>query len=127
MLDQAVAGMRYKLIGGQATVPDSRGHGQSVQPLQPRGLFDLFARGYLSEDLFSIYNVSVGPMPPRGPHTSEMLRNFVRRNDVDVIVMEYSGADPIAVAQRLNDAFGKGHVRPKDYLIWWKVRPTTVR
>ena len=127
MLDQAVAGMRFKLIGGQATVPDEQGHGQSVQPLAPRGLFDIFANGYFNKDLLSLYNVPVGPMPPRGQATSDMLRRFVRVNGVDVIVMEFGGVDPMAVVQRLNDAFGTGHVRPKDLLVWWKVHPERSR
>lgn len=121
MLDQAVAGMRYRLIGGQVTVPGTNGRGKSAQPREPRGLFDLFAQGYLGHDLISLYNVPVGPMPARTTSTSLMLREFVRINHVDVIVMEFSGADPIAVVQRLNSAFGEGHVRPKSNLIWWQV------
>ena len=121
MLDQAVAGMRFRLIGGQVTVPNPHGRGQSVRPLAPRGVFDIFAHGYLGQDLLSLYNVPVGPMPERGVSTTAMLRAFVRTHDVDVIVMEFSGADPLAVVQRLNDAFGKGNVRRESNLIWWKV------
>jgi hypothetical protein len=122
MLDQAVAGMRYRLIGGQATVPDANGRGQSVQPLRPRVLFNIFAHAYLGEKLLDLYNVPVGPMPPRGDATSAELREFVRKHDVDVIVMEFSGADPLAAVQRLNDAFGPGHQRIESGVIWWKMK-----
>lgn len=122
MLDQAIAGMRYRLVGGQVTVPDPEGNGQSVQPLYPKGLFNLFARSYLGTDLLTLYNVPVGPLPPKGPETRAMLREFVHKNNVDVIVMEFSGVDPVAVVQRLNDAFGTGHVRHESNVIWWNVR-----
>ena len=121
MLDQAIAGMRYRLIGGQVTVPDSKGHGQSVQPLNPPAMFDLFANAYLGRDLLSLYNVPVGPMPPPGASTTAALRAFVRNNHVDVIVMEFSGAEPFVVAERLNAAFGVGTVIRRDNVIWWDV------
>jgi hypothetical protein len=121
MLDQAVAGMRYRIIGGQVTVPGPDGSGQSVQPREPRAVFDLFARGYLSPDLLSLYNVSVGPVVPRGDEMTRALRTFVTEYHVHTIVLEYSGSDPNMVVARLNDAFGVGHVRMSDNLIWWNV------
>ncbi len=121
MLDQAVAGMRYRLVGGQVTVPGADGSGQSVQPREPRAVFDLFARGYLSPDLLSLYNVRVGPVLPRGSEMTLALRTFVRVNHVHTIVLEYSGHDPNLVVARLNDAFGIGHIRMSDNVIWWNV------
>ena len=121
MLDQAVAGMRYRLIGGQVTVPGPDGSGQSVQPREPRAVFNLFAHGYLSPELLSLYNVPVGPVLPRGPEMTRALLTFVSIHHVHTIVLEYSGWNPNMVVARLNDAFGPGQVRMRDNLIWWNV------
>jgi hypothetical protein len=95
MLDQAIGGMRFKLIGGYGSFPSPTGRYGTTNPasLRPRAVQELF------DGAFS------GRPPPAGDLTPA-LRSFLRRYGVQVVVVVPTGDDPRLVVDRLTAAIG---------------------
>jgi hypothetical protein len=95
MLDQAIGGMRFKLIGGYGSFPSPTGHFGTTSPasLRPRAVQELF------DAAFS------GRPPPAGDLTPA-IRSFLRRYGVQVVTVVSTGDDPRLVVDRLTAAIG---------------------
>jgi hypothetical protein len=95
MLDQAVSGMRFKLIGGYGWFPSPTGvHGTtSPSVLQPSLVQEFFDSAYW------------GRSEPKGNLVDD-LRLFLRRFDVQSVVVLHEGANPAEVISEVATAIG---------------------
>ena len=95
MLDQAVSGMRFKLIGGYGWFPSPTGEHGTTSPstLEPSDVQELFDSAYY------------GRPPPKGNVVDE-IRVFLRKFDVESVVLLPEGADPALVINDVAAAIG---------------------
>jgi hypothetical protein len=95
MLDQAIGGIRFKLIGGYGSFPSSTGRYGTTSPaaLRPRAVQELF------DAAFS------GSPPPAGD-LAPAIRSFLRRYGVQVVAVVSTGDNPGLVVDRLTAAIG---------------------
>ena len=117
LLDQAVSGMHFRLIGGYGWRPSEGEYGTpSPSVLLPRSVKDLFDFGF--------YGVATRSGQAEVLVTSNLvadLREFVREHDVDTVVVLPVGQHPATVAKFLTSALGKpSHV--KGVLVWFDVK-----
>ena len=84
MLDQAVSGMRFTLIGGFGWFPSPSGEGgvSNTPQLEPKSVQALFDSGYL------------GGSPPKG-NISGDLRTFLHRFDVQAVLVAPPGSPDV--------------------------------
>ncbi len=100
LLGQAVAGMRYKVIGGYAFVPGKDGSsswlpaGSIFQPL-----WQLFVASFHG-------GAAVGTIPPLDPATTSWIRDVLGKEHVSTVIVEPVGADPHRVVRYLTAALG---------------------
>jgi hypothetical protein len=122
MLDQAVAGLNYRLIGGQAIVPGSPDSGHHIAPLKPLAVFSVFTCSYFgaNDASISFQGRAVCPRPRLTASTIAAFRAFVDVNRVRVIVWQRTGADPMTPRTFLRAAFGEGHRDRHGDLEWWR-------
>lgn len=94
MLDQAVSGMHFRLIGGYGWRPSGAEYGTPAPSmLLPESVKDLFD--------FAFYGVATRPGQAKVLVTSDLvadLREFVRAHDVDTVVVLRLGRHPTTVA-----------------------------
>jgi hypothetical protein len=117
MLDQAVSGMHFRLIGGYGWRPSGAEYGTpDPSVLLPPSVKDLFD--------FAFYGVATRSGQANVLVTSDLvadLRAFVRAHDVDTVVVLPLGQHPAMVARYLTGAIGPpSHV--KGALVWFDVR-----
>jgi hypothetical protein len=100
MLDQVVAGMRFKLIGGYGWFPLPAGtHGTAspsvLKPESVQAIFDaaFHGNGTTQTAPLSMSNVTA-------------LRVFLRKYDVQTVIVSPKGADPAAVVSYVTAAIG---------------------
>ena len=100
MLDQAVSGMRFTLIGGFGWFPSPSGEGgvSSTPQLEPRSVQALFDSGYL------------GGTPPKG-NMDANLRTFLYKYDVQAVLVAPPGRPDVdpnlgRVVSALTEAIG---------------------
>ncbi len=100
MLDQAVAGMRFKLIGGYGWFPSPRGTNNTVSPsvLKPESVQAIFDAAF--------YGNATAQMAPLSKSNLTALRVFLRKYDVQTVVVSPSGADPAAVVSYVTAVIG---------------------
>jgi len=109
MTFQAEAGMRFKVFGADAFVPDGPG-GTSVPtptPLAPRVVEHLFSDAYTPE--FAKVEFGTAPnaaTPPVDGRTVAALRTFLARYHVSTVVVSHFGRDPDKVVGYVTDALG---------------------
>jgi hypothetical protein len=115
MVDQAVAGMRFKLIGGYGWFPSPTGVNGTTSPtvLKPdsvQAIFDAAFHGNATAEraLLSKSNVTV-------------LRVFLRRYDVQTIIGLPSRESPAAVVRYVTAAIGPA-VETGGVTVWFHVR-----
>lgn len=96
MLDQAVAGMRFKLIGGYGWFPSPEGvHGiTSPAVLKPTSVQTLFDSAFY------------GKAPPPKARTAADLRVFLRKFDVQSVISLPQGTNPGLVFEYVTAAIG---------------------
>ena len=97
---QAVAGMRYKVIGGYAFVPGKDGSsswlpaGSIFQPL-----WQLFVASFHG-------GAALRTIPPLDPATTTWIRDVLGKEHVSTVIVEPVGADPHRVVRYLTAALG---------------------
>ncbi len=107
---QAVAGMRFKVFGGDAFFPDGPG-GTSVSiptPLAPSVVEHLFSDAYTP--VFAKTQLRTPPTTPTPPidrSTVLALRTFLGRYHVSTVVVEHFGLSPHKVVRYVSDAIGR--------------------
>jgi hypothetical protein len=94
MLVQALDGVRYRIIGGQAIVNSGPGGvNWGVRPLTPSAVPDIFFRAYSkdvaidSQTLFGATHYRIGPQPSVAAATKDF-RTFTAKYHVNEIVVE---------------------------------------
>jgi hypothetical protein len=113
MLWQAEDAMRFKIIGGYATVRTTGGVGNSSPNLMaPFDVQEVLLAG--AEGPGSYY-----PQPPAvDPHREQDLCRFIQRYSVNAVVFWNVGADPTAVEQYFSMALGTPSVSKDGVLVW---------
>jgi hypothetical protein len=100
MLDQAVAHMHFKIVGGYAAVPQANGAPTyGPIPLQPPQMQQLFAAALAGGP------AEQSSLPPLGPSVPA-LRAFLSDNRISTVVWYPIGADPMVVVRYLTTAIG---------------------
>ncbi len=117
LLDQAVSGMHFRLIGGYGWRPSGAAYGTpGPSVLRPQSVKDLFDFGF--------YGVTTRSGQAEVLLTSNLvadLREFVQKHDVDTVVVLPVGQHPATVTTFLTSALGKpSHV--KGVLVWFDVK-----
>ena len=117
MLDQAVSGMHFRLIGGYGWRPSGASYGSpDSSVLSPQSVRDLFD--------FEFYGVTTRSGQAELLVTSNLvadLREFVEKHDVDTVVVLPVGQHPTTVARFLTAAIGEpSHV--KGAMVWFDVK-----
>jgi hypothetical protein len=111
MLDQAVAGMRFKLIGGYGWFPSPTGIHGTVSPtvLKPKSVQTMFDSAFYGR----------APLPKA--RVVPDLRVFLRKFDVQSVVVLPEGADPGLVISNVTAAIGCP-VQSGGVFVWFHVR-----
>lgn len=117
LLDQAISGMHFRLIGGYGWRPSGAEYGTpSPSRLLPDSVKDLFD--------FAFYGVATRSGESKVLVTSDLvadLRAFVRAHNVDTVVVLHLGQHPTTVARFLTAAIGEpSHV--EGALVWFDVK-----
>jgi hypothetical protein len=100
MLDQAVAKMHFKIVGGYAAVPKADGASTyGPIPLPPPQMQQLFAAAWAGGP------IEKSSLPPLGP-SLPALRAFLSDYHISTVVWTLSGADPFVVVRYLTAAIG---------------------
>jgi hypothetical protein len=100
MIDQAISGMRFRLIGGYGWFPAASGHSGTAEPpvLEPRSVQSIFDASY--------YAAATASMAPLLASNVSALRDFLHKYDVDTVLVLPEGAAPAAVAAYVTAAIG---------------------
>ncbi|MGH9100962.1 MAG: hypothetical protein ACRDV8_12135, partial [Acidimicrobiales bacterium] len=108
---QVEAGMRYKVFGADALVPDGPGHSgiSTPAPPVPSVVEHLFGDAYTP----ALARVRLGtppgtPTPPVDASSVAALRSFLARYRVDAVVVDDLGLHPQTVVGYVTDALGPG-------------------
>lgn len=125
LIDQAESGLWYRLIGGQAIVPDKDGLNRNVLPLRPRVVFDALYRATQADPSAPVrgFDFHVGPLPPLDDVTRQAFIDFVRTNHVDEVLWQKRGAHPKLALAYLRAAFGRGRIFDHGRIRVWRVSP----
>jgi Bacterial Ig domain len=115
MLDQAVAGMRFKLIGGYGWFPSPRGTGNISSPsvLKPDSVQAIFDAAF--------HGNATAQMAPLSKSNVTALRVFLRKYDVQTVVVLPNGAYPAAVVSYVTAAIGPP-VKSGGVTAWFHVK-----
>jgi hypothetical protein len=115
MLDQAVAGMRFKLIGGYGWIPSPTGPHGTLAPttLQPRSVQEMFDSAY-----YGTAPAQGASLPART--AAAHLRAFLRRYGVGTVIALPEGANPAAVVSGVTAAIGPP-VESGGVTVWFHV------
>ena len=100
MLDQAVAGMPFKLIGGWGWFPRSTGTLGTTSPsvLKPESVQAIFDAAFRGD--------ATTQMDPLSKRNVTALRVFLRKYDVQTVIVSPSGGYPAAVVTYVTAAIG---------------------
>ena len=117
LLDQAVSGMRFRLIGGYGWRPSGAQNGTpGPSILLPKSVKDLFA--------FAFYGVTTGSGQAHVLVTSDLvgdMRTFLTRHHVGTVVVLPVGQHSATVTRFLTAAIGQPS-HAKGALIWFDVK-----
>ena len=102
MLDQAMGGMRFKLIGGYGYFPSPTSRFGTVSPalLEPQSVQALF-----DAEFTHAASPQQQSLLARGGLTSG-LRDFIRKFHVDSVVVVPTGGHPVGLISQMTTAFG---------------------
>ena len=120
---QAVAGMRFKVFGADAFVPDGPGKTSvpTPTPLAPRVVEHLLSDAYTPTFAESqLGTAPPAPVPSVDHRTVAALRTFLRRYHVSTVLVEHFGLAPQTVVSYVSDALGRP-VRTGGVWAWFDV------
>ncbi len=106
---QAIAGMRFKVFGADAFVPDGPG-GTSVSTptlLEPRVVERLLSDAYTPAFAQSQLATAPAALPAVDQRSVRALREFLVRYRVSTVLVEHFGLAPKTVAGYVTDALGR--------------------
>ena len=111
MLDQAVGGYHYKIIGGEGLEGNAQGVNVGIQPLTPLALPSVFIRSFFvpprPTGSVTPLNIKLPDEPSLTKATITQFREYVVRNHVATLVIEDSTSAPSQlVLPYLTAAFG---------------------
>ncbi len=115
MLDQAVAGIRYKLIGGYGWFPSPTGINGTTSPtvLKPESIQAIFDATF--------HGQATAQMAPFSKSNVNALRVFLRKYDVQTIIASPNRESPAAVVSYITAAIGPP-VETGGVTVWFHVR-----
>ena len=115
MLDQAVAGMPFKLIGGWGWFPSSTGTQGTTSPsfLKPESVQAIFDAAFLGD--------ATAQMEPLSKRNVTALRVFLRKYDVQTVIVSPSGGYPAAVISYVSAVIGSP-VKSGGVTAWFHVK-----
>jgi hypothetical protein len=120
MLDQAVAGMPFKLIGGWGWFPSPTGTSGTTNPsvLKPESVQAIFDAAFLGD--------VTTQLDPLSKKNVTALRVFLRKYDVQTIIVSPIGASPAAVVSYITAAIGSP-VESGGVTAWFHVKQHLAR
>ncbi len=119
MLGQAVAGMRFKLVGGDAFVPGADGRSTFGPPVLPPSVVQaIFYNAYAPSPVGPPSRL--GEYPPINPGTVGGLRTFLVRYDIGTVVIDPVGVNPGAALRYVTATLGPGQ-RVGGVVVWYGV------
>ena len=115
MLYQAVAGMRFKLIGGYGWFPSPTGAHGTASPsvLKPESVQSIFDAGF--------HGNGTAQTSPFSKTNERALRVFLRKYDVQTVIVFPTGASPAAVVSYVTAAIGSP-VESGGVTAWFNVK-----
>jgi hypothetical protein len=114
LVDQAVAGMRFKLVGGFGWRPNGVHGSANPTVLDPPSIEDLFNLAFYGTGSAEEFRTVLA-----GNMTTD-IRDFVRRYGVGTVVVFPLGHDPAAIVQRVTQALGTP-TRADGATVWYHV------
>jgi hypothetical protein len=121
MLWSATAGMRFRIIGGQAAIPGLRGRTTSA----PKLLAPPVVEALFLDGMYGAPRVERS-IPPPVPATLRNIREFLTRYDVGTIILEPVGLNPEMVVTYITAALGTPPTGEAGVEVWYDV-PGLVR
>jgi hypothetical protein len=121
MLDQAQARLWYRLVGGQAIVPNTHGVNVGIQPVGSPLVFSVLWRSFSGQLTGHVrgFTFHVASLPPNDEATARAFRLLVQHEGVRAIIWRNQGADPALALSYLSRAFGLGEqVVPGQVVVW---------
>jgi hypothetical protein len=117
MIWQVASGMRYRILGGEATVPGPKGVALSHErPQAPAPLAMLLVSAWRNrEGEWDLH-------PPDGPELVPMLRSYLRREGVDDVLVIQKALHSILVARIVTEALGSSPLVVGRVDVWLHVR-----
>jgi hypothetical protein len=130
LLDQAVTGFHYKVIGGEGLAGNAQGVNVGIQPLKPYALPSVFIRTEMGLPTGPVtpLPITLPDQPPLDAATTAAFRRFVVRNHVETIVVENAtGSIARAAMAYLLAAFGAPATHDDGTLAVWTHRALEAR
>ncbi|HLI45031.1 MAG TPA: hypothetical protein VKU92_11275 [Acidimicrobiales bacterium] len=117
MVWQVTSRMRYRILGGEATVPGPEGVALSHQrPQAPAPLATLLVSSWRnSHGQWDLH-------PPDGPELVPMLRSYLRREGVDDVLVVQKALHSVLVARIVTEALGSSPLVVGRVDVWLHVR-----
>jgi len=118
MLWQEETGMRFAILGGQASTPGAGGRATSnVAQLFPPQLQQLFRAA-----MFGDQKPDGAVAPPLDPPTIAAIREFCVRYDIGTVLVQPVGVKPLVVVRYLTAALGRPPAASGGIDVWYGVR-----
>ncbi|MCW2604539.1 MAG: hypothetical protein JWN61_2674 [Pseudonocardiales bacterium] len=116
---QAVAGIRFRIIGGYGLVADSEGNPSNFPDiLEPRSVQTFLWAKATGGDGYP-----VGPVPTMGPQLVCDFQTFLVANDVDVVLGVEMGANPHDIDELFTAALGAPSETVEEVKAWYGISP----
>jgi hypothetical protein len=126
MLDQAEAGVWYRLVGGQAIVPGPDGRNQGIVPVGSPRVFAALWRSFSGQLTGRVtgFRFPVADLPPDDAATAAAFRQLATQQGVRAVIWRAQGVDPLRALAYLRRAFGPGHMVDHGAIVWWRLDRT---
>ena len=119
---QAVAGMRFRIIGGYSLFADPQGNSTNFpEVLQPADV-----QRFLWSSATGGAAYPVGKLPPITGRLVCQFRGFLTKYDVDTVISTAEVADPMALDTLFTDALGRPSISDNTVKAWYEVRAKVV-
>ncbi len=116
LLDQAIAGMRFKIIGGYGWFPSPSGYNGTINPsiLQPRSVQTVFDAAFSGISL-----TRSGPTSEND--LAAQMRVFLEKFDVQTVIVLHQGKNPALAIADVTAAIG-APIESGGVTVWFHVR-----